>query len=408
MNNCFDIIIVGAGILGLSSAYYASRKGKKRILVLDRNQPISATTSQAAGLLGLARSDSVVTGMVRETYRVMTELEKNLGEKIEARFPGSLHIAHSTKAVYALSSMVETLGNHHIETQWLEPQHCLSKVGFLQLPPSSTTVYVPDDGYVDPYSLASAYLKMALRQGVKLELGNGVSQLLVEQGRICGVKLANGEDYYGEKVVLACGPWSSILAAKAGIALPMAPVRSQYWITEKLNVSNEKTPVLVLPEANAYVRNEIGAILFGLRDQLEVSAHPNQLREDIQGFCFERDPQGWESLEQGYPSVLQYLPLLENTSIENYVAGVSSYTPDGKFVLGRHSNVQGLIIAGGCCGAGVGTSGGFGRIVAQLIDEQPGYSDIQAFAPDRFNDADPFCAEFRSRCCRARSAKVSG
>ena len=65
-------------------------------------------------------------------------------------------------------------------------------------------------------------------------------------------------------VIIASGAWAPILAKKVGVNLALAPVRSQYWITERNEIFPETMPMVVLPDVNAYVRPESGAMLFGI------------------------------------------------------------------------------------------------------------------------------------------------
>jgi 4-methylaminobutanoate oxidase (formaldehyde-forming) len=90
------------------------------------------------------------------------------------------------------------------------------------------------------------------------------------------------------------------------------------------------------------------------------------------------------------------------------VAGLSTYTPDGLPLLGQVLGAPGLLVASGCCGAGIATSGGVGLALAGLAAGRPSPIDLSSFAPGRFGPLDPFEQAHRDRCARARSGKTSG
>ncbi len=99
------------------------------------------------------------------------------------------------------------------------------------------------------------------------------------------------------------------------------------------------------------------------------------------------------------------IPKLNDLSIEHYIAGVSSYTPDGRYIIGELPTAKGVFVATGCCGAGIAMSSGFGRLLAELVNEKPTFTNIDAFDPARFAEADPFNQAFRELCASARGRK---
>jgi sarcosine oxidase, subunit beta len=101
-------------------------------------------------------------------------------------------------------------------------------------------------------------------------------------------------------------------------------------------------------------------------------------------------------------------PTLDEWRFPHHVAGLSMYTPDGKFVIGRVEGVQGLLVAGGCCGLGVAASGGIGHAIAALASGDEPAVDLTAFRPDRFGAVDAGEPDFRARCSAARSVKSRG
>jgi sarcosine oxidase, subunit beta len=263
---------------------------------------------------------------------------------------------------------------------------------------------IPDDAYIDPFALADAYARAARRRHVEIVFGTDVREIVVAGGRVQGIVHARGRIDAG-CVVLAGGAWANRLAVAIGCPLPMAQVRSQYWITDADPLFPRRQPMVMLPDARAYTRPELGALLFGLRDASAATADPRALPDDASGWAFDEDPDGWESLAAGAPAFAGFCPALDHMPIRHYVAGCSTYTPDGKFVLGAAGEPAGLLVASGCCGAGIAASGGIGAAIAERALAAPAAFDLSPFRPDRFGPIDPLEPVFRARCAAARTGK---
>ena len=120
---------------------------------------------------------------------------------------------------------------------------------------------------------------------------------------------------------------------------------------------------------------------------------------------FNEDPDGWNVLEEQGSELARFYPGLESTPIAHFIAGPSTYTPDGQFVLGSVPDIDGFLVATGCCGAGIGASGGVGSAIAELAIEGKTSFDLESFRIDRFGAIDSFSAEWMLRCANARSKK---
>lgn len=188
----------------------------------------------------------------------------------------------------------------------------------------------------------------------------------------------------------------------------MARVRSQYWLSEPNALFPGNHPAVVILDARAYTRPEIGALPFGLREEASVALDSRNLPADMSGYAFADDPSGMRSLEYGVPALRRYIPAIDRLGIRGYVAGASTYTPDGLFLAGRAAGIDGLLVASGCCGTGIAASGGYGQLLASLALEIVEPLPSAPFAPGRFGTVDPFDANLRVRCAVSRSRKTAG
>jgi 4-methylaminobutanoate oxidase (formaldehyde-forming) len=402
-----DIVVIGGGVLGGAIAYYLARHQAGRVIVLERDSVAQANSSLAAGLLTRGRFKAHLIPMVLETYAVIKQIETDLGESLGMRQTGCLYAAVSEIQRSALHELSDISMRSGLKLDQIDSAAAVLLVPWLRLPPDASVIFMPDDGYIDGYSLASGYIKSARRLGVEFRENTPVLSISRTGQRVTGVKTSSTE-LSCALVIDAAGVWAGMLAREIGIGLPMAPVRSQYWISASHASISPQQPFVILPDARAYARPESNRLLFGYRESQSVSVDPRKLPAHMHGYTFSQDSNGWESLLEGIPAIAKFLPLVEAIQISNYIKGLSNYTPDGNFVLGEFPFLDGFLAATGCSGAGIAMSGGIGRLIAELATGTAPFVDPASHRIDRFGEIDPLDPVFLRRCADARAGKITG
>lgn len=413
-----QVVIVGGGILGLSTAYYLQTSGLAQVTVLEAGSFAAATTSQAAALLTRARTELSDGLMVDETHRVIKQFEQDFKQPFMQRH-GCIHIASQGENFQAELSNLQA---HHqqskardIKSRWLNAAEIKQQLPWLAINKEDLGLHYPDDGHADPYLLANFYLKAAKDAGANMHQGIRIKQLLKSNGKISGVRSNNNEDWIADAVLIAAGPWSSVLASQHNVKLAMAPVRSHYWITDNQTQVKPSQAMAIVPNSKVYFRAENNGLLFGVRDSQICIADPRHLSKSQQGIHthrFENDENGWLALEENWQGLIETCPLLETAQLNHYISGISSYTPDSLPLLGPSDEWENLFIATGCSGAGIAWSGGIGRLLSEQILGQKTFVDDQRYRINRFDNqienVDPMDATFRQICAQARSNKKTG
>lgn len=193
-----------------------------------------------------------------------------------------------------------------------------------------------------------------------------------------------------------------------GIGLPFTPVRSHFWITATdASRFPANHPFTVIPDARAFTRPDVGALIIGLRESVCRAFDPSAMTDALEDFDFGHEDK-WRVLDECAPLLKTYLPDIDTLGIAHYVAGPSCYVPDAMFIVGPLTAYRGLYTATGCCGAGVAAGGGIGRLLAELILDEKPFVDPSLFDPARFGAVDPFSRDFQLRCAAARSNKKGG
>ena len=402
-----QVIIIGGGIFGCAIAYYYSKNNPgKKIVLLERNELCNSATSRAAALLTIVRSKRSYIPLTLETYHAVKEMEKQLGESLDMRTVGMLHVAASEQKVKDMEDLMEIAEEFQQPAAYISNDQAHKMCPWLKTDEVLKIGFIPNEAYCDPYLLGTFYARCAKMQGADIRQGVEVKELIMEGNNVAGVSTTRG-NIFADKVIIAAGAWAPIFAAQAGVGLPMAPVRSQYWITEKANIFPVHSPMVILPDAQAYTRPEGGSLLFGIREINSFSVSPKDIPSDISHFSFSPD-KGESDLSEVIDKLGRFFPKVYDIGLKYYVAGFSGYTPDGNLSMGFAPGVNNLLLATGCVGAGIAVSGGVGLAFSEMAAGRVNPYDFSAFDINRFGNIDPFGNEWLQKCADARSKKVSG
>ncbi len=210
----FDAVFVGGGVIGLSCAWAAARRGA-RVAVLDRAEPPAGATRVAAGMLApvgeLTFGEPELLELTLAAARLypdfVAELEAASGETTGYTRQGALHIALDRDEAAQLRRVHELQRSLELEAEWLPPRRCRELEPGLT-PSFTGGVHAPGEASVDPRALTRALLAALAGVGVELRTGEEVSAGVFAGERLVGVRTAAGEELRAGAVVLAAGAWS--------------------------------------------------------------------------------------------------------------------------------------------------------------------------------------------------------
>lgn len=408
MKQDYDVIIIGGGLLGCATAYQLAKRKAGKVLLLDANEIASQASSRAACLLTRARTKPALMEMVQETYDCIDEIECLLGESLELQQCGSVTISSSDASLKELEALEEAAVRFGIPNERIDRRRLKELLPWMEVSAVEEALYMPTDAFIDCALLCSGYARAARSLGAELRPNTKVKAIVAVGDKATGVELADGEKVPASVVVNAAGSWANLLMRPLGVGLPFTPVRSHFWITgTNPGRFPANHPFTVIPDARAFTRSDVGALIIGLRESECQAFNPDTLTDKLEDFDFNKAAE-WKVLDECAPLLQRYLPDIETLGIAHYVAGPSCYVPDAKFIIGQVRPYEGLYAVAGCCGGGVAAGGGMGRLAAELILREEPFVDSAGFAPDRFGAVDPFSAEFQKRCADARSNKKGG
>ena len=398
-----DVVVIGGGILGASIAWHLARAGISDTVVVERNEVASGATAYTAGLVSLARTSRDALTMVRCTLSAIAELEASLGQSVGFHRTGTMRVAEIGETSESLENMVGLLSSTGIEARTVDGESAREMVPWLDSASAHSIIHVAEDGYVDGHMLASAYMRAARNAGATLWTRTSALAAVRSGERIVGVETTRGR--IGCKwLVDAAGAWAGDVLRWFGVELAASPLRSHYWISAPVEARWRDIPVVFLPDARAYLRREGAGLLLGIQESVSRAFDARQLPADMSELALTGE-EDWELLAAHAPRIRRCFPDFDVLRYAHHIAGLTTYTPDGELLLGTFPGVEGLLLAGGCCGKGVSVSGGVGRIVADRILDHPALIDLNRLRPDRFGTADPHSEAFIARCVDARANK---
>ena len=339
--NKATIVIIGGGLLGTSVAYHLTRCGTRDVILLERLDLATAASAQAAGLMFTISSKPAVDRLSRVTFKVIDELEEQLGDHLDFHRVGTVRIAETGKSHSTLEALYARAQQEGISAEIVNEAWLSENLPWLTAGSDALSVFFADDGYIDPYRLATAYARAAKRSGVRIETGVAVKSICFDGKRMADVHTSKGM-FQCEKVVVAAGAWSNNLTIPLGIPLPMTPVRSHFWITARGPQSYKNQPMTVHADAGAYTRPEVNSMLLGVQEAISPTFDYRILPDDMDTYTITENGHEWDAFIEAEPRVSRFFPSLNNTRFESYVAGLSAYTPDGHFILGGFDERPGL------------------------------------------------------------------
>lgn len=377
-----DVVVVGAGIIGASCAYFATLAGLS-VTVLERDSVASGTTSRGEG--NVLVSDKPVgpeLDLVQCSRRLWLEIAGEVGaDSLELEHKGGLTVAPTDHDLSALRTFADDQRAHGVEAVDIPGTRLRDHEPHLSDELAGGVLY-PGDLQVQPARAAAALLSAARSRGAELRAGADVTELERAGGRVTGAR-AGGRTYSAGAVVNATGTWGGTVAASFGTPVPVRPRRGFVLVTEPL-------PRLV--RHKVYGADYVGHVLSssaGLQTSLVVEG----TRAGTVLIGASRERVGFEAalsvevVRALAAQAVRYFPVLSGLRLLRVYHGFRPYCPDHLPVIGADPRAPGLYHACGHEGGGIGLGPVTGRLVTDLLTGAEPVIDPMPFSPARFKEA---------------------
>jgi sarcosine oxidase subunit beta len=365
-----EAVIVGAGCIGASIAYHLARRGMTDVVVLERERFAGAgSTAKAAGGIRQQFSTEVNVRISQLAVELFRRLPEELGGPAVYSPVGYLFLLSRPEHWEAFQRQAERQRALGVPARAISPREAKEIVPQLEISDLLGATFCPTDGLGSPHELTQSYAESARRLGVRFEFVRAASGLIMEGGRVRGVRTSRG-DVDAPLVVNAAGPWAAEVAAWAGVELPVLPYRRQVFTTRPLDFVNDRLPMIVDFASGVYMHRESGGMLMGLADL-----------EQPPGFDESLD---WDFAERVVEPAVHRVPALERAELASGWAGLYETTPDHNAVLGWAPGAEGLLLANGFSGHGFMHSPAVGLLLAELVVDGRTRIDLSPLRLERF------------------------
>jgi len=391
MKDQAQIVIIGAGIVGVNVAYHLAKMGRKDVVLVEKGEIASGESSHAAGLVTQFATSQTLMQFRKYSIELYSELR--LFDHV-----GSLRVASSPEQLKEMERSVSRANAIGMEAGIISPAEALKIMPQISKENLYGAIYLPRDGQLDPYTTTTSMARFAKELGVEVLTNTRVIGIeLSAKGNIQKVVTDKGS-IKTEIVVNAAGMWAPQVAAMAGIHIPTTPVDHQH-IALKAVTGNEfpsNTPCLRDPDNLVYMRQEQGGLVIG-------GYEPNPLVRWIDGVPWEHGgttlPADYDRFEQLLEGAIRRIPFIDQAGIITLVNHPGAYTPDCQPMLGPIAGARGMWIAAGMSLNGYGGAGGIGKLMAEWIVEGEPSLDVYAYRATRFGNyySNPEYAAERTR-----------
>lgn len=368
-----DVVVVGGGVMGASTAYHLAKRGCRDVLLLER-EPFFGTqaTGKCAGGIRYQFGTEINVELSKLSLPMLHGFEKELGQPIDLDICGYLFLLTRQEDAEVFRQNVEMQRRLGVGTEWLEPSDIAALVPEVDLTGVLGGTFNRDDGLADPNSVVQGYISGASRLGVSLLTDVEVSDILVENGGVSGVVTDQGT-VSTPVVVNAAGPWAQVIGEMAGLEIPVVPLRRQIVVTGPMPEIPGDFPFVIEFERSLYFHREGEGLLTGMSNPNETPSFDQSVDKD------------WELVH--LEAAIERLPLLERAGLASRWAGLYEVSPDAHPILGRVHDVEGFFCINGFSGHGFMHGPACGLLLAEeILDGGAHTLDISPLYIDRFEE----------------------
>lgn len=370
MKQTADVVVIGAGIQGLSAAYHLNRAGVRDVVVVEMEVIGAGSSGRSAAMLTLQRDGEANVRMAQFAFEEYMAFESELGVSPGYERTGMLRL-FGPELEDEARRHAQTRQQLNVETEVLAPDEVQARWPFVSAEGLALGVYGPDDGVLDPHSVMQGYARAARRMGTEINEGIKATGLKITNGRVAAVETTAGP-IATRWAVNAAGAQAGEVGRWAGLALPIDPRRRSIFITGPFDALPVAFPMVHDDSYGWYIRREGPGILMGMGKEqaASLSFAPN-----------------WDLLPQAIDVALVRVPLMAHAEIMRGWTGLRSLTPDHKPLIGPVEGLEGLVLCCGWSGEGVTGAPAGGQLVTEVITAGGAISlPLEPFLLARFAD----------------------
>ncbi|XDA98960.1 FAD-dependent oxidoreductase [Sulfitobacter sp. LCG007] len=377
-----QVVVIGGGIIGCSTAYHLARDHKAEVLLLEQGKLTGGSTWHAAGLVGQLRSSASITRVLKYSVDLYKRLDAETGLQTGWKMTGCLRLATTQDRWIEYKRLATTARSFGMEMELIGPDEVKRMWPLMETSDLIGASWLPTDGQANPADITQSLAKGARMHGATLREGVRVIGFDRDGGRITGVRTTEGT-VRCETVVNCAGQWARQVGAMAGVVVPLQPVKHQYIVTERIDGLASDAATVRDPDRRTYFKEEVGGLVMGGYEPNPQVWTRGDVPDDFEFALFDDD---YDHFAQHMEQAIARVPALEETGVKQMINGPESFTPDGNFILGRSNGCPNMFVGAGFNAFGIASGGGAGWVLAEWAMRGEAPLDLWSVDIRRFSD----------------------
>ena len=371
-----DVIIVGAGSVGVPTALSLAELGIKPLVIDMHPSPGQGENKHAIGGIRATHSTPGKILTCRRSIEIFSTWQRLHGDNIEWMKGGYVYPVYRPEDENLLTGLLPAQKQNGLNIDWVDPQKIQALIPGINAEGLRGGTVSPDDGSISPLLSINAFYRRALELGAEFRFKESITEIICRKGRVVGV--ASDKNRYSTEVVIdAAGPFSPELCQTArGVDLPIVPDSHEGAITEPVQPFFHCMVVDIRPAPGSksyyFYQNKQGQVIFCITPDPPIIGK-NKRETSV-------------FLPQVCARMVRLLPRLKNLRVRRTWRGLYPMTPDGAPLVGWNRQVKGLLHTTGMCGQGLMLAPGVAELAARLVAGQTTAEDeiiLDEFSPYR-------------------------
>ncbi|HAN95731.1 MAG: FAD-binding oxidoreductase [Limnochordia bacterium] len=367
----YDVVIVGAGSVGLPLAHRLAARGVRVGVVDELSSPGQGQNKAAIGGIRATHSDRAKIQIGIASLEFVRRLEEDYGEDVDWVQGGYLFPAYDQQIAENLKALLPIQKGYGLNIDWIGPEEVREIVPGIRAEGLLGGTFSPEDGHLSSLKLGGALYRLARRAGAEFHFETKVTGMEIVGGRVTAVLTDKGKFGCGT-VVNAAGAFGREVGQMVGADLPVYPDSHEAGVTEPIQPLFNPMLVDIAPDEHSdnyyFYQAKEGAIVFC------ITPRPKRMGTDRRSTS--------EFLPMVIPRMLNLYPRLRNIRVRRVWRGLYPMTPDGVPIVGFDRDVEGFFHAVGMCGQGLMLGPGLAEIAAEAI--------VDGTEPEIFADLSPY------------------
>jgi sarcosine oxidase subunit beta len=364
-----NVVIIGGGVIGLSCAYQLAKAGVSDVILLERDTLGSGSTSRAAGGVRAQFSNRTNIELGSRSLEVYRNFKTIFDQEIDFHEVGYLFLLSTPESVKSFEASVALQNELDVPSRMVSVSEAKRLSPLIDTRDLLAASFCPSDGHCTPDSVVLGFARAARRYGATLIPQTEVTDI-EHRGRDIQAVVTPFGKIRTNTVICAAGAWSSSVGTRAGVDLPVFPVRRQILVTEPLAEPNYEFPLTVDLSTTLYFHRSGRQMLIGMSDP-----------DETPGFKLETSDEWIPRLSE---ALSRRVPSLTSVGIAAGWAGLYEVTPDHNALIGEAGEVNRFLYATGFSGHGFLMAPAIGEVMRDLYLGHRPFTDVTSFDATRF------------------------